>query len=1661
VRLRYFVCLLSILIGSAAYAQNVDVGMGFLPYESYQSADFDSVNLSDGNVVLQIPLISFPQKGTLPTLSLSVNYNSYGWYDEEFCDEDFDCSDEWMPLGGTPWVTWVSDSVVTLNVGYYDPCFPPMTVMDGSGAAHAMGYVGTSSTTPSTLRSIDGSGYQIQAPQMSTSGCPTSTKPTGGSDTVIISKEGILNSGGTYATPMMTNVSDPHGNSVGFYYNTSTSSFGYTDSLSRNIPLPNNVYWTSPHCTTLNYPGPPGSESGTVPIEYCAGSITVTSPDGFWSYPMVMLESVTLPNGTSWNFTYNSLGDLTEVTTPTGGTVSYTWTWGTTRNDGYGTDDPRWLEYRDVNDGAGSKRWTYNLSQNIYAGTASNIVTDPAGNDTVHSFVGGIFNPYYETETQYYTGSHSSGTLLKTDTISFSPVTSTSEVDGSFFHVPATVTTMWGASGPVSEKCMYYDRQDHTGSGLCPSATFDSSALTFHLRASTYATYQGIIGNEVERDEYDNGSSSAGSLLRKTVTDYVSSSPYLTANLLQLPDSVNVYDSASNQCNGASNPCAETTYAYDESGASSCSSSAPCGDLTTVNRYVSASTYLTTHYHYNSNGMLTIMCDPIDTSCANPTQYSYDSTGLFLNEIQYPTTNGGSTTHVEHPAYDSNTGLLTSNQDQNEQTTTYTYDSMRRLTSVSHPDGGSDAFSYNDTVSYPSSPNFTYTKAITSGSSFVETGVVDGLGRKIETNTTVPTSTCSSGHVYVNTSYGFDSTDHVSTQTVSNPDCSTTHSYSTLTWSDPLNRVTKVTEQDGSTVTTDYSSFPYTTVTDEAGNKRKSLVDGADRLKGVWEDPSGSDYETDYTYDTNDNLTSVSQSSSRTRTFTYDFLSRLLTSLNPEMGTASHPEYGTITYTYDNDGNLITKVAPQANQSSSSTTTTTYCYDELNRLLKKAYVSTSCSAMTPAASYAYDGNSPSGCSVGSFSYGNPKPHRTAMCDAAGTEAWSYDPMGRPTNDQRTTDSITKTTTPVYNYDGSIYTLTYPTARTITYEPNYGMPPLYAKDLTNSINYATSAVYTPSGALASLNNGSSLVSTLYYNSRLQPCRISVESGLTPATSCTDSTNTGNELDLKYSFNLGSSDNGNVTTITNDRDTTRSQAFTYDALNRLATGVASTYATSPTNCWGESYVYDNVTGSHAWGNLIQINSPGSSYTGCTHGENLNVSASALNQIHAVTGPDFTYDVAGNMTNDLVHNYTFDAENHIIQVDGTPGTCSTAVDCYVYDGDGKRVEKATSSVSEIYWYDTSGNVLDETDGSGSLQYEYVFFNGSRIARRDPSSNVDYYFADHLGSARVLTDAGGTILDDCDYYPFGGLVYPSCSTSSGNHYKFTGKERDSESGLDDFDARHYGSSLGRFMSPDPAGLLAQKPTYPQSWNLYAYAMNNPLIFIDPTGLDCVYANNAGNGVESIDHDSNSGECGSNGGTWAPGYVDENWATFNQKTQMFQVGSVDGAGSNATVDYTNFAAGAQTDANGNCTSGCGGYGFASANANWLQSQLVGNSMLGGLDGYIQFLTGRQTPLQGGLLMQLAAGPLDPSTDHWAGPGGMGPPGGRGDWAASVHDYNFSTNDIKVGSYFNPTLSLSTSRALIKSNNTLMRNAGGIQSLKMGLFFGPANALQWYANSWK
>jgi RHS repeat-associated protein len=108
---------------------------------------------------------------------------------------------------------------------------------------------------------------------------------------------------------------------------------------------------------------------------------------------------------------------------------------------------------------------------------------------------------------------------------------------------------------------------------------------------------------------------------------------------------------------------------------------------------------------------------------------------------------------------------------------------------------------------------------------------------------------------------------------------------------------------------------------------------------------------------------------------------------------------------------------------------------------------------------------------------------------------------------------------------------------------------------------------------------------------------------------------------------------------------------------------------------------------------------------------------------------------------------------------------------------------------------------------------------------------------------------MQDINYYPYGGVEQDYCGTV-GQHYKFTGKERDSESDLDNFGARYYGSFMGRFMTPDDGS--DQDAADPQSWNLYGYVRNNPLSNIDPTGNACV-RDEGPNGLGPW-HDDNSG---------------------------------------------------------------------------------------------------------------------------------------------------------------------------------------------------------------
>jgi RHS repeat-associated protein len=171
------------------------------------------------------------------------------------------------------------------------------------------------------------------------------------------------------------------------------------------------------------------------------------------------------------------------------------------------------------------------------------------------------------------------------------------------------------------------------------------------------------------------------------------------------------------------------------------------------------------------------------------------------------------------------------------------------------------------------------------------------------------------------------------------------------------------------------------------------------------------------------------------------------------------------------------------------------------------------------------------------------------------------------------------------------------------------------------------------------------------------------------------------------------------------------------------------------------------------------------------------------------------------------------------------------------------------------------------GGDKREYIYFAGRRIAMVDlsvsgtncqgtpPDCARYYFYPDHLGSTSVLASAGGTTtLHDADYYPFGGeRIFTSSSIDP--HYRFTGKERDGETGLDYFGARFFGNVLGRFLSPDDT-LNDQHEEDPKSWNLYSYVRNNPLSNTDPSGQECVTIQDA-NGNDVVGDDGQGQQCG------------------------------------------------------------------------------------------------------------------------------------------------------------------------------------------------------------
>jgi RHS repeat-associated protein len=238
------------------------------------------------------------------------------------------------------------------------------------------------------------------------------------------------------------------------------------------------------------------------------------------------------------------------------------------------------------------------------------------------------------------------------------------------------------------------------------------------------------------------------------------------------------------------------------------------------------------------------------------------------------------------------------------------------------------------------------------------------------------------------------------------------------------------------------------------------------------------------------------------------------------------------------------------------------------------------------------------------------------------------------------------------------------------------------------------------------------------------------------------------------------------------------------------------------------------------VTQGSGPQPNYTFNTHNQIVGAPA------NCTSANAWCYDAAGNLMNDSVHTYTYDAENRLTKVDGG------ATASYVYDAAGRRVSQTTSGGGNEVLFDLQGNpVAYVVPGSTNVYYAQTYLGGRQLAVQ---SGTTTYFphVDWLGTKRAVTNLSGTRTDTCASLPFGDAL--SCAGTDNFPTHFTGQVHDNESNLDHFLFRQYTSTEGRWMHPDPAGLAAVDITNPQSWNRYAY-VNNPLGNVDPLGLsDC-----------------------------------------------------------------------------------------------------------------------------------------------------------------------------------------------------------------------------------
>jgi RHS repeat-associated protein len=1118
-----------------------------------------------------------------------------------------------------------------------------------------------------------------------------------------------------------------------------------------------------------------------------------------------VISAVTLPDGRQYRFYYNSYAELARVDLPTGGTMEYDYAGGSQSDSsgvvvGYYPGDP-YLEkavYRRI-----VERRVYPDGNTLEGKTTYGIDSNPTVVDHLTP-AGQLLG----REKHYFSGSPSA--TFFTGANSYPSYTDGREYKTEIFDSDGTtvlrrVENNWQQGCAVSQWSNTVPNNPHvadTTSTLEPTGANQVSKQTFN-----YDCYN----NLTDSYEYDYGTGSpATSFTRHSHTDYLTTNPVngaaydalnpnatspdinATFHIRSLPVQQSVYD-----VGGVER--ARTTYEYDNYNADANHASlvdrpsiSGLDSAFTTSRTTRGNGTASTHYLL-VNGTVTgsitayaqfdIAGNALKVIDARGYATSFDFSDCYgapdgdartntspvelssVGQVSYAfaTKITNALLQTAYAQFDYYLGRPVDGEDVNGIVASgYYNDLLDRPTKVIRASNQSSSsiknqtlFSYDDTsrivIAASDLTNFTDGVLVTKM-------LYDGLGRTTEKRQ------YEGGSNYIAAQTQYDSLGRAyKSSNPFRPWQSETAVWTTSAF-DALSRVTSVTTPDGAVVSTSYTANTVT-VTDQTSKQRKSVTDGLGRLIQVYEDPAGLNYLTSYAYDTLDSLITVNQGA-QTRSFVYDSLKRL--------SSATNPESGTVSYQYDNNGNLTQKTDAR-----SPAIVTTYTYDALNRVASRSYQYDP--SGTPAVTYTYD----------STGISNGKGRLASVSSSVSTYNYSgYDAMGRVLGGSETLGGQSYQMSYSYDLAGHLLTQAYPSGHTANY--NYDQAGrLGDKDaqhlaFTGNLgdgtqrNYATAISYDSASHWTREQFGTAtpLYNKRHYNNReqLYDMRLSTVN---------DDSNWNRGAIINY-YSLanygfgttGSDTNGNLYVQqhwipTDDQMssyTMHQQNYSYDSLNRI--GWMAEYLNGATGTGSQTYSYDrygNRTISSGWGTR-------------TSNQQFSVDTNT-NRLGVPSGQSgtMTYDQAGNLTFDSYSGNgqrTYDAENRMIQA-----WANNQWQTYTYDGDGRRVKRNVNGTETWQVYGVGGELLAEYAANASAlnpQKEYGYRNGELLITADvsqqgqaPANSATFVAIDTAtqGNWKGAYGADGyNVINDATSYP----TYAQVSVTGQNAYTWAASTSD-----------------------------------------------------------------------------------------------------------------------------------------------------------------------------------------------------------------------------------------------------------------------------------------------